>query len=218
MPADHTEKAFETAIEDHLLTHGGYIKADPQNFDRERAIDPAVLIPFIQETQPEKWEGLAKIHGADTEFLRVYELTELPHYGVFQCFRRCWVARLVEVLREAGYLHTLGDLRPVLTLTGEADDLLLNPGEVPNLPGEILEDPVLGSLWPRSDLEDRLRELRHRLGRLLQRPPRQVIADRLVRGLCRRPPQSQRDVEEMLPEAVRPHADAVWSVIRRTAP
>ncbi len=28
MPIDHTEKAFETAIEDSLLANGGYIKAD----------------------------------------------------------------------------------------------------------------------------------------------------------------------------------------------
>lgn len=67
MPADHTEKAFETAIEDHLLTVGGYLKGDPANFDRQRAIDPAVLLPFIQETQPAKWESLEKIHGVETE-------------------------------------------------------------------------------------------------------------------------------------------------------
>ena len=37
MPVDHTERAFEAAIEDHLLTQGGYAKADPATFDRERA-------------------------------------------------------------------------------------------------------------------------------------------------------------------------------------
>ena len=29
MPADHTEKAFENAIEHHLLNEAGYAKADP---------------------------------------------------------------------------------------------------------------------------------------------------------------------------------------------
>jgi len=43
----HTEKAFESAIEDHLLTKGGYKHGDPNNFDRERCLDPTVLIPFI---------------------------------------------------------------------------------------------------------------------------------------------------------------------------
>jgi len=76
MPTDHTEKAFEAAIEDHLLTSGGYLKADPANFDRQRALDPTVLIPFIQETQPEKWEGLQKIHGADTESVLLDDLSK----------------------------------------------------------------------------------------------------------------------------------------------
>jgi type I restriction enzyme R subunit len=65
MPVDHKEKAFEAAIEDHLLTKGGYVKADPKNFDRERALDPTVLIPFIQETQADKWKALEGLHGAN---------------------------------------------------------------------------------------------------------------------------------------------------------
>src|SRR5512140_1264421 len=66
MPADHREKAFETAIEEHLLTRAGYVKADPANFDRERAIDPTVVIPFIRDTQPKAWQALEKLHGAGT--------------------------------------------------------------------------------------------------------------------------------------------------------
>lgn len=54
----YKEKAFEEAIEYSLLTDGGYIKADPANFDRERCLDPTVLIPFIQETQPKEWQYL----------------------------------------------------------------------------------------------------------------------------------------------------------------
>ncbi|GAH48391.1 unnamed protein product [marine sediment metagenome] len=38
MPIDHTEKAFENAIEDSLLTQSGYSKADPKNFDRAKNI------------------------------------------------------------------------------------------------------------------------------------------------------------------------------------
>lgn len=66
MPADYKEKAFETAIEDYLLAHAGYAKADPASFDRERALDPTILIPFIQQTQPAKWQALEKLHGANT--------------------------------------------------------------------------------------------------------------------------------------------------------
>jgi type I restriction enzyme R subunit len=67
MPVDHREIAFEAAIEHHLLNVAGYSKTDPANFDRERAIDPIVLIPFIKETQPETWESLEKLHSSETE-------------------------------------------------------------------------------------------------------------------------------------------------------
>ena len=67
MPVDHTERAFEDSIEHRLLTVAGYVKADRDNFDRERALDPTVFIPFVKETQPETWESLEKIHGSDTE-------------------------------------------------------------------------------------------------------------------------------------------------------
>lgn len=42
MVTNHTQRAFETAIEDSLLTRGGYSKADPKNFDKAR--DPSALL------------------------------------------------------------------------------------------------------------------------------------------------------------------------------
>lgn len=76
MPVDHRERAFEAAIEDCLLTRGGYAKADPDNFDRERAIDPAVFIPFVKATQPEVWQALEKLHGSNTEAVILDDLTK----------------------------------------------------------------------------------------------------------------------------------------------
>lgn len=76
MPVDHREKAFETAIEDCLLTRGGYVKADPDNFDRQRAIDPTFFIPFVKETQPETWHALEKLHGTNTEAVVLDDLTK----------------------------------------------------------------------------------------------------------------------------------------------
>lgn len=67
MPTDHRERAFEAAIEYHLVTAGGYIKADPLNFDQVRSIDATVLVPFLRETQPETWQALEKLHGGSTE-------------------------------------------------------------------------------------------------------------------------------------------------------
>ncbi|MFH0982198.1 MAG: hypothetical protein V2A79_11725 [Planctomycetota bacterium] len=76
MPVDHREQAFEAAIEDCLLTRGGYAKADPENFDRERAIDPTVFIPFLKDTQPETWQALEKLHGANTAAVILDDLTK----------------------------------------------------------------------------------------------------------------------------------------------
>jgi len=63
MPAQYREVAFETAIENHLLTFGGYVKGDPDTFDQERGLDPTMLLPFIQQTQPREWEYLHNIQG-----------------------------------------------------------------------------------------------------------------------------------------------------------
>jgi type I restriction enzyme R subunit len=52
MPVDHTEKAFETAIEHHLTTAGGYVKGDRDGFDPHRAIFPADVLAFVKATQP----------------------------------------------------------------------------------------------------------------------------------------------------------------------
>jgi len=67
MPVDHREKAFETAVEHHLITRGGYIKTGQAYFDQEHAVDTTQLFPFIQRTQKETWDSLVKLHGTATE-------------------------------------------------------------------------------------------------------------------------------------------------------
>ena len=54
MPVDYREIAFEAAIEHWLIEEGGYRTADPANFDRVRALDPTLLLPFVRETQPKE--------------------------------------------------------------------------------------------------------------------------------------------------------------------
>jgi len=63
--ARHSEIAFETVLEHHLLGHG-YIAVDPSGFDRERAIFPTTVLTFIQQTQPKEWTKLEALHGAKT--------------------------------------------------------------------------------------------------------------------------------------------------------
>ncbi|MDX9976018.1 MAG: type I restriction endonuclease, partial [FCB group bacterium] len=61
MPGQHTEHAFETAIEHHLTTAGGYEKGDRETFDPARALFPAEVIAFIQAAQPKEWEYLSSL-------------------------------------------------------------------------------------------------------------------------------------------------------------
>lgn len=55
-PARHSEAAFETVLEAHLLDHG-YTQI-VSGYDRERAIFPDLAIQFIRATQPKGWAKL----------------------------------------------------------------------------------------------------------------------------------------------------------------
>ena len=61
----HTEAAFETVIEAHLLAHG-YVPVAREGFDRERAIFPDTVLAFIRETQPKQWARLESLLGDRT--------------------------------------------------------------------------------------------------------------------------------------------------------
>lgn len=67
MPGQHTEKAFETAIEHHLTTAGGYEKGDREGFDTERGLFVGDVIAFIRKTQPREWEYLANLQKEKAE-------------------------------------------------------------------------------------------------------------------------------------------------------
>lgn len=58
MPGQHTEKAFETAIEHHLTKSGGYVKGDPEIFDHNRSLFSQEVLQFIKNTQPKEWDYL----------------------------------------------------------------------------------------------------------------------------------------------------------------
>lgn len=61
----HKEIEFENDICAHLATHGWlYAESDHTQYDRARALFPADIIAWVQETQPKAWETLSKNHGA----------------------------------------------------------------------------------------------------------------------------------------------------------
>jgi hypothetical protein len=73
MTVDYTEEMFESAIEEHLLQSGSYIKATPNTFDRQRCLDPTTLIPFIWKTQSKEWEYLKNIQKEKAEETLIFD-------------------------------------------------------------------------------------------------------------------------------------------------
>lgn len=63
----HKEKTFEAAIEESLITDGGYTKGNISDYDKELALDIPTVIRFLKSTQPKEWEKLEKVHGSNTE-------------------------------------------------------------------------------------------------------------------------------------------------------
>ncbi|HUU30084.1 MAG TPA: type I restriction endonuclease [archaeon] len=159
------EIAFETAIENHLLTIAGYVKGDPATFDRERCLNPTVLLSFIQETQPKEWEYLKKIQKDKAEETLLYDLCrslDSEHEGClkvlrhgFKCFsklfrvayfapasgmnpetKRLYAANRLTVTRQLRYSNRHGN-----TL-----DLILSLNGIPVATAE-LKNPMTSQTW-----------------------------------------------------------------------
>jgi len=67
MSGKTTERAFEDAIEHHLLTKGGWEKRQPATYDAALAIQRADCLAFVAATQPELWADLKRQQGTGVE-------------------------------------------------------------------------------------------------------------------------------------------------------
>ena len=88
MAIETKEITFEQEIEYSLLDHGGYIKGNPRDYNREFAIDTKQLFQFLQDSQPVEWEKLCRKHGENVEtgFLKkLYR--DLDTYGTLYVLR-----------------------------------------------------------------------------------------------------------------------------------
>ena len=110
--APHTEGAFETVIETHLLTNG-YVTISGNGFDRERAIFPDTVLSFIRETQPKEWAKLERLHGAKTGEQVLSDLCKwLDTHGALATLRhgfKCYGRAL-----RVAYFKPAHDLNPEL--------------------------------------------------------------------------------------------------------
>ncbi|MDO8891745.1 MAG: type I restriction endonuclease [Sulfurimicrobium sp.] len=91
----HTEARLEDAIVDHLCTQGGYVFVDYNHgeaagrYNKARALDPALVLGFIQATQAKMWQRLHAIHGDETEKVVLDHLVkELETKGMLKVLRQ----------------------------------------------------------------------------------------------------------------------------------
>lgn len=102
MPRRHTEAAFEAAIEEHLVSTGGYTRGDRDAFDPERCIDAGTFLAFVRETQPKEWEYLQNLQKEKAEAILLDDLSralDSEHEGClsvlrhgFKCFGKLFRA------------------------------------------------------------------------------------------------------------------------------
>jgi type I restriction enzyme R subunit len=84
------EITFENEIEYSLIKNGGYIKGNPSDYNREYAIDTAVLFRFLRESQPKEWKKLINKYGtANAEMNFIKRLNkELDTRGMLSILRK----------------------------------------------------------------------------------------------------------------------------------
>jgi type I restriction enzyme R subunit len=71
-----TEQAFESYVEEILLTKGGWKSGSNAEWDKERALFPAQVFVFIQGTQAKLWEEMRRLHASGLEALLLATLVK----------------------------------------------------------------------------------------------------------------------------------------------
>lgn len=86
-PGIHTENAFETAIIEHLTSHGWY-EGNAGEFDSDIALDKKAILEFIQTSQPKEWELLKSYYKDEVENKFIQRLfKELDLRGMLDVIR-----------------------------------------------------------------------------------------------------------------------------------
>src|SRR5229473_621619 len=88
MPGQTNERAFETYVEEILLTRGGWKSGSNAEWDKERALFPPQVFAFIQDTQEQLWAEMKALHAAGLESLLLGTLVkELDAKGSLHVLR-----------------------------------------------------------------------------------------------------------------------------------
>lgn len=88
MSGQTNERAFETYVEEILLTRGCWQSGSNAEWDKERALFPAQVFAFIQDTQSKLWAEMANLHKEGFEALLLTTLVkELDSKGSLHVLR-----------------------------------------------------------------------------------------------------------------------------------
>ncbi|RME50657.1 MAG: hypothetical protein D6795_09700, partial [Deltaproteobacteria bacterium] len=137
------------------------------------------------------------LHGSRSEPIRRYGLEELPTYGILSDFPIGYIESVIERLEEAGLLRAVSRVYPVLELTAEGREVMLERREVtigiPEPPdrGRRRRPPAGSSPFSRSGdaaLYARLSALRRSLAQARGIPPFRIFPDRTLREMAERRP------------------------------
>lgn len=82
------EKAFESYVEQILLNQSGWKAGTNAEWDKERALFPAQVLAFLQDTQPKLWEQIKTLHGSELDAMIIAALVkELDTKGSLHILR-----------------------------------------------------------------------------------------------------------------------------------
>ena len=88
MPGQTTERVFETYVEEILLTRSGWKPGTNSEWDKERALFPARVFAFLQDTQSKLWNEMRALHGTGLEPMLITALIkELDLKGTLHILR-----------------------------------------------------------------------------------------------------------------------------------
>jgi type I restriction enzyme R subunit len=76
MSGQTNEHAFETYAEEILLKGGGWKSGSLAEWDKERAVFPAQIFAFLQDTQPKLWDEMRAQHSSGLEALLLNTLVK----------------------------------------------------------------------------------------------------------------------------------------------
>lgn len=116
MPGVHTEKAFEDAIEDHLLSNG-WLRGTASNYDPNTGLDSFELFSFISATQQKSWQNLVIRHGSDEQVTKSKFTTRL----VGELSKRGTIEVLRHGIEDMGVKFHLAYFKPAHSLTLELE-------------------------------------------------------------------------------------------------